>query len=76
MSKHRAQRFTDQLRRLIDESDESRYAIWQATGIDQATLCRFMTGKGGLSLEGLDKLVAHLGLELRPTRTGKEKRNG
>lgn len=58
-------KFSDQLRRLIETSGESRYAICKATGLQQATLTRFMQGKGGLSVEGLDKLAGHLRWEVR-----------
>ena len=56
--------FTEQLRAAIKEHELSRYALWQATGIDQASLSRFVQGKGGLSLEAVDKLVDALDLEL------------
>jgi len=55
---------TDQLRRAVETADKSRYALAQETGIDQATLSRFMHGKGGLSMEGWDLLAEALGLEL------------
>lgn len=66
-------KLSDQLRRAIVASGMSRYAIWKATGIDQSTLSKFMRGKGGLSVEGLDKLAACLGLEL-VTRDGRDNR--
>ena len=56
--------FTEQLKAAIKDSELSRYALWQATGIDQASLSRFVQGKGGLSLEAVDKLVDALDLEL------------
>jgi hypothetical protein len=55
------------LRRSIRESGKSRYAISCETGIDQATLSRFLRG-GGLSLDTVDKLMNVLGLEVRPRR--------
>ncbi len=58
---------SDQLRRAIEKSPESRYAIAQATGVNQSTLSRFMHG-GGLSSENLDLIAAYLGLELKPKR--------
>lgn len=42
----------------------SRYAIAKAIGLDQATLSRFMSGKGGLALETVDKLAELLHLRL------------
>ena len=61
----RAKTVTEQLRQAIELSGQSRYAIWKATGIDQAQLSRFIVGERGLSLDALDRLCAHLGLELR-----------
>jgi DNA transposition AAA+ family ATPase len=69
----RTNKLTDQLRRAIETSDKSRYALGQETGIDQATLSRFMRGKGGLSLDGWDKLGEALGLELSPKRKKRPK---
>ncbi len=61
---HRRIKLTDQLRRAIDGSGESRYAIAKETGIDEATLSRFMHGKGGLSMDGWDLIAGYLGLDL------------
>lgn len=65
-------RLTDQLRQAIDTADISRYRIALEAEIDHATLSRFMNGKGGLSMDGLDRLAEVLGLELvarqRPTK--------
>jgi hypothetical protein len=62
---------SDHLRRAIDECGRSRYAISCETGIDQATLSRFMRG-GGLSLNAVDKLVDVLNLEVRPRRKARK----
>jgi plasmid maintenance system antidote protein VapI len=61
-------KLSDQLRQAIETSGKSRYALWQETDIDQATLSRFVHGKGGLSMDGLDRLAEALGLELAPKR--------
>lgn len=53
--------FSDQLRRLIESSGQTRYRIAKETGIDAATLCRFVNGQSGLSIDNLDTLAAHLG---------------
>lgn len=66
----------DQVRRAVDESGLSRYAICKALGMDQAIMSRFMTGKGGLSMAKLDLLAAVLGLELRPVRRARKRRKG
>lgn len=56
---------TDQLRRAIDQSGQSRYAICKALDIDQGQLSKFMHGQRGLGLDVLDRLCAHLDLEIR-----------
>jgi transcriptional regulator with XRE-family HTH domain len=53
--------FSDQLRRLIDDSGQTRYAIAKTTKISQGTLSRFMSGERGLPMKTLDRLAAHLG---------------
>ena len=60
----------DEVRRAIKTSGQSRYAISQATGISQAQLSRLMSGQSGLSIESLERLAEHLGLEvlIRPKR--------
>lgn len=58
------------IRKAVNESSETRYAICKATGIDQGQLSRVMAGKSGLSVEAIEKLAEHLGLEIiiRPKR--------
>jgi hypothetical protein len=60
--------FSDQLRRAVRESELTRYAISVRTGIDQGTLCRFIRGERGMSLDSVDKLMECLELEIRPRR--------
>ena len=71
MTKHERQALTDQVRRAVNDSPLSRYAICKAAGIDQAVMSRFMAGKAGLSLKSLDALADALGLELKK-RKGKK----
>ena len=42
----------------------TRYAIHKATGIDQATLTRFMSGERGLPMKTLDVLADFLRLRI------------
>ena len=60
----------NEVRRLIEESGETRYAISKATGITQVQLSRLMAGDVGLSLDSLEKLLHHLGyrIELQKQR--------
>lgn len=55
---------TDQLRRAIDASGMSRYAICKAIGLPQSTMSRFMGGECGLALETVDRLGALLRLRI------------
>jgi transcriptional regulator with XRE-family HTH domain len=59
-----ASKFSEQLRRAIEQSELSRYAIGKATGIDQGQLSRFATGKGGMSVEAIDLVCELLRLKL------------
>ena len=69
---------SEQLRDAINACELSCYRISQETGIAEATLSRFMAGKGGLSTKGQDDIGLLLGLKLiterkpraamRPTR--------
>ena len=55
-------RFSDQIRTGIETAPVSRYELSRRTGISQAVLSRFMHGKGGLSMDGLDRIAEELGL--------------
>ena len=58
------QRFSDQLRRAVEESDLTRYQIGKQTGIAQSILSRFVNQGAGLSMDSVDKLCECLGLRL------------
>jgi transcriptional regulator with XRE-family HTH domain len=58
------------IRRAIEESGESRYAIACKCGVQQSTLSRFMLRQGQISLETADKLIAGLGIEVKYTKKG------
>jgi len=62
-------RLSDQLRRAVDASGLSHYAICKVTGIDKGSFSRFMAGKGWLSVEKADALGDLLRLEI--VRRGK-----
>lgn len=57
-------KISDQIRAAIESAEVTRYRIAQETGIDEATLSRFMAKKVGMSVETLDKLGEYLGLEI------------
>lgn len=64
MTKKRPKTLTDQLRHHIESADVSRNRIAVDTGIDPASLCRFVAGQTGLSNENIDLLGEYLGLEI------------
>lgn len=55
---------SDQIRRSVDTSGLSRYRICKELGMSEATMSRFMSGEGGLSMRKLDALAGLLGLEI------------
>ena len=63
MTKKRV-KLSEQVRRAVDESVLSRYAICKAIGLDQATMSRFMAGESGLSMAYLDALADLLELDV------------
>jgi predicted XRE-type DNA-binding protein len=54
----------DELKNSIETSGLSRYRIAQETGIPQSALSRLMSGERGLSVENVEILADHLGLEI------------
>lgn len=55
---------TEQLRKAVENCEQTRYAIAKATGIPASVLSRFVAGGRGLRSENIDRLCAHLGLVL------------
>ncbi len=55
---------SDQMRSLILGSGKSVNSIGKAIDLDTATINRFLHGKGGMSVDGLDRLAAYLGWEI------------
>ena len=64
--------FSDEIRRAIEESGVTRYRIWKDTGVPQATLSRFMSGKGGLAMDSLEKVGDYLKWKIKSRKRGKE----
>jgi len=65
MAMRKQRTLTDQLKTAISSSDKSMGQIARESAVDLATISRFMHGKGGLSLAGLNSIADSLGLELR-----------
>lgn len=71
--------FSEQLRAALENCGQTCYVVARETGLDKATLSRFLNRKGGLSMPALDALAAYLGWHLTTTdpnksKKGKEKR--
>src|SRR4051794_10503962 len=60
--------FSDQIRDADNASGMSRYAICKAIDFNQGAMSRFMSGKGGMSLEMLDRLAELLRLSVTAER--------
>jgi len=67
-------KLTDALRQAIRQSGQSQDTICKATGIDNASLSRFLRGKTGLLQSALDRLVEYLDLELVPRKKRRRRR--
>jgi plasmid maintenance system antidote protein VapI len=64
--KRKARSMTEVLRRAIAESGMAYIALARATGVQRASIQRFVCGGQSLRLDVADKLAAFFGLELRP----------
>src|SRR5262249_45356605 len=71
----KCEKLSDQVRRAVDASGLSRYAVCKALGLSQATMSPFMSRQGGLSMEYLDALAELLDLKItagrKPDKKGK-----
>jgi len=66
-------RVSDQLRVAIATSDKSMGQIARESGIDIATISRFMHGRGGLSMDGLDLIAECLKVNLTTAKKSRAK---
>ncbi len=76
-------KLSEQIRRAIDAAPVSRYRICKEAGLAEATMSRFMSGQGGLSMEKMDAIADFIGLniEVQPLqgagkKTSKRKAGG
>lgn len=60
---------TDPLRKALLESEKTFLELERATGVERASIMRFVTGKQSLRLDMADKLAAYFELELRTKRS-------
>lgn len=63
----------DYIRDAIEASDKTRYRLSKETGLSEGHLCQFMGKTKGLSVEAVEMLASHLGLEIiiRPAKRTK-----
>ena len=59
---------SQQLKRTILDSGESFNSISRATRVAVPVISRFANGERSLKIETADRLAAHFGLELRPVK--------
>jgi plasmid maintenance system antidote protein VapI len=59
---------TEVLRQTIVNSGEAHIALERATGVQRASIMRFVRGTHSLRLDMADKLAAYFGLELRKAK--------
>jgi hypothetical protein len=62
---------SESLRRAIVGSGLAHIALERATGVQRASIARFMRRSQSLRLDKADALAAFFGLELRPKRKGR-----
>lgn len=59
---------SEALRHTIRNSGQTIYAIAKETGLEAASIRRFMAGRQSLRLDMADRLARHLGMELKQTK--------
>jgi transcriptional regulator with XRE-family HTH domain len=69
------QSFSDQFRAAVLNADESRYRISKATGVSESILSRFVRGESGLSMDYMDRIASHLGLQVTTIPQTTRKKN-
>ncbi len=57
--------WTDALRRAINESGETAYALEKKTSVFRGSIIRFARGEQSISLDLADRLAAYLGVTVR-----------
>jgi hypothetical protein len=65
-----AKTLSEVLRRAIADSGIALIALERATGVDRASIRRFLRSERSLRLDKADALAAHFGLELRTRGKG------
>ena len=64
----------EQLIAAIESSGQSRYQISKATGVAQSQLSRLVHGENRMSIDNIERVAAHLGLEVALRQKSKRKK--
>ena len=64
ITKMRDKSLSDEIRQAVRNSGRTNYSLAAEMGVSPSTLWRFSTGKGGLSLDLLDRLAEILDLHV------------
>lgn len=65
-------RIVDRILAAIEASTLTRYEIARQSGVDEASLSRFVNGKSSLDLSTIEKLAPVLGLEIVVKKSSKK----
>ena len=57
-------KLSDQLREAIEKAGVSRYSISKEPGVSETTLCRFVSGERGISVDAMDAIGQYLSLSI------------
>ncbi|MBM4078138.1 MAG: helix-turn-helix transcriptional regulator [Planctomycetes bacterium] len=68
-------RFTDELRKAVKDSGLSQAEIRKGIEVDRGLLSRFLSGKGGVGFETLDRLAEFLDLHVSVGPKGQKRRS-
>ncbi|MBP8128202.1 MAG: helix-turn-helix transcriptional regulator [Candidatus Hydrogenedentes bacterium] len=74
MDKQTDTAWTDALRRAINESGETAYALEKKTSVFRGSIMRFARGEQSITLDLADKLAAYLGVTVHytPRKKGRQ----
>ncbi len=73
MAKRRV-KLSEQIRRAVKASGLSQYRVSKELDVSESTISRFVSGKGGLSMEYLDALADLLDLNIAATRKRRQRK--
>jgi len=62
-------KFSDQIRKAINESGMSRYRICKEMNFSESVMCKFMKEQSGLAIDTLDRLAELIGLSIVTNKT-------